>query len=101
MSDNVDLQKLIAEWIGKLSRFDDIEAKSAVDVLKSVSEMVTEWDASEDLLRQAIEALRDVTNALESKIDTSEKFKRPYEHPLSAFDRARAVLTAYDKREQS
>lgn len=53
---------------------------------------------ADDLLRQAVEALRDVTNALESKIDTSEKFKRPYEHPLSAFDRARAVISLADER---
>ena len=99
MSDNVDLQKLIAEWIGKLSRFDDIEAKSAVDVLKSVSEMVTEWDASEDLLRQAIDALRESTeNGLIYWNPVTTKGWDAKDRILSS---NRAVLTAYDKREQS
>ena len=38
------------------------------------------------------EALKDAAEALGSLIDTSERFNRPYEHPLSAYDRARRVL---------
>ncbi len=47
-------------------------------------------------LRTSIERLRvallDVTNALEPFVETDAKTRKPYEHPLSAYDRAREEL---------
>lgn len=36
--------------------------------------------------------LLEVTNALGSYVDTSVKYKEPYDHPLSAYDRAMTYL---------
>jgi hypothetical protein len=40
-----------------------------------------------------VEALRDLTNAFAKKVDVDQtRWKTPYEHPLSAYDRAVAFL---------
>ena len=39
-------------------------------------------------------ALKDAADALEKFVDTAAPFRPPYEHPLSAYDRARAALGA-------
>jgi hypothetical protein len=44
-------------------------------------------------LFKAVEALRDLTNAFAEKVDVDQtRWKTPYEHPLSAYDRAVALL---------
>ena len=41
-----------------------------------------------------VEALRDAAAALEGFVNVSEEHRKPYEHPLSAYDRAQAALAA-------
>lgn len=43
-----------------------------------------------------VEALRDTTEALKQFVDTNAEFRKPYEHPLSAFDRGLAALAAWE-----
>ena len=48
---------------------------------------------TETKLAKAVEALRDLTNAFAKKVDVDQtRWKTPYEHPLSAYDRAVAFL---------
>jgi hypothetical protein len=48
---------------------------------------------TEAKLAKAVEALRDLTNAFAKKVDVDQtRWKTPYEHPLSAYDRAVAFL---------
>jgi predicted nucleic acid-binding Zn-ribbon protein len=50
-------------------------------------------DEVEAKLSKAVEALRDLTNAFAKKVDVDQtRWKTPYEHPLSAYDRAVAFL---------
>ena len=50
-------------------------------------------EALEAKLAEAVEALRDLTNAFAKKVDVDQtRWKMPYEHPLSAYDRAVAFL---------
>ena len=56
---------------------------------KAFADRLKQVEAERDALK---EALQDATNALGSLIDTSERFNRPYEHPLSAYDRAVLAL---------
>jgi chromosome segregation ATPase len=49
--------------------------------------------ALEAKLAEAVEALRDLTDAFAKKVDVDQtRWKTPYEHPLSAYDRAVAFL---------
>ena len=51
------------------------------------------WVEADAELAKAIEALRDLTNAFAKKVDVDQtRWKTPYEHPLSAYDRAVAFL---------
>jgi chromosome segregation ATPase len=50
-------------------------------------------ERAEAKLSKAVEALRDLTNAFAKKVDVDQtRWKTPYEHPLSAYDRAVAFL---------
>jgi hypothetical protein len=50
-------------------------------------------EAAEAKLAKAAEALRDLTKAFAEKVDVDQtRWKTPYEHPLSAYDRAVAFL---------
>jgi hypothetical protein len=73
------------------------ERDEAMQLLQTLSNM--NGDLSRDmyktklLLAQAVEALRDLTNAFAKKVDVDQtRWKTPYEHPLSAYDRAVAFL---------
>jgi len=41
------------------------------------------------------EALKDVTEAFGEFVDRGTQFAQPYEHPLSAYDRAREIIEEY------
>jgi hypothetical protein len=50
-------------------------------------------ERAEAKLAKAVEVLRDLTNAFAKKVDVDQtRWKTPYEHPLSAYDRAVAFL---------
>ncbi len=79
-----------------------IEALTAErDALKQIAadhvlqelEQAARADKAEAELAKAVEALRDLTNAFAKKVDVDQtRWKMPYEHPLSAYDRAVAFL---------
>jgi len=53
----------------------------------------SKWVEADAKLAKAVEALRDLTNAFAKKVDVDQtRWKTPYEHPLSAYDRAVAFL---------
>lgn len=60
----------------------------AAETLRLRAEVAAK-DAKIERLR---EVLKDVTDALEPFVDTDAELRKPYEHPLSAYDRARAAL---------
>jgi hypothetical protein len=73
------------EFIDEYKRieWEDEDALEAADLI----------DALEAKLALAEHALRDLTNAFAKKVDVDRpRWKTPYEHPLSAYDRAVAFL---------
>lgn len=49
-------------------------------------------EAAEAQVARLREALADTTKALGDFVDTSAELRKPYEHPLSAYDRAMIIL---------
>jgi len=79
----------LARWIVQ-KMWDDEQGKADARLIAMAPDLAA-------ALLKAEEALRDATNALEGFVDTGAKLGAPYEHPLSAYDRARATLTEIRK----
>ncbi len=74
------------ELVKRLLDFDKVTVGDARDAALRIEALTAER-------AKAVEALRDLTNAFAKKVDVDQtRWKTPYEHPLSAYDRAVAFL---------
>jgi hypothetical protein len=77
-----ELEERIEALTAKVKLMDDLDVINGEKI-----------EALEAKLAEAVEALRDLTNAFAKKVDVDQtRWKMPYEHPLSAYDRAVAFL---------
>lgn len=84
--------------------------RGTLTLAEQISSVSRELDAAEterDRLAAEVERLREAltetADALESRLTDDEKtanIRKPYEHPLSAYDRARATLRALHAQER-
>lgn len=70
--------------------------KGLSDAASAIERLVRDRDRLAKLVAEMREVLSDATEALATKLtaeDRATKLRPPYEHPVSALDRARALLT--------
>ena len=85
--------KNAATSIEALTAERDALKQIAADHVLQELEQAARADKAEAKLAKSVEALRDLTNAFAKKVDVDQtRWKTPYEHPLSAYDRAVAFL---------